>query len=1675
MPVGKLREFEIEAFSIPVVYTAEGDHDPNGMVFVPKALVPLLNWCRQLWYASAVKDLPDDKGNAILPRLHHCGQRARLVIDGLERLELMVERLRGGTVEDQALLARLVAREGRETRDDCDHYDSDPHQERDDHRRYHETDRDRAVRMNVERQLEELQIALTDLQRTKGLPQWRVVDAFYDPLEQRGLQSVLEDLPDPLTEPPVRLISLTPRQRMQMRAHWIVQERLIRRGIAEWFEACKPTAANPGLIAAAALAGFPPDGDWVARLVFNDHIGPPTGRYDRFNPMKPIPMLRPLVLRACVGDRVRIKLHNSLRSRSVGLFVQGHVMNGGPKFADGSHIGTNTDSRCPPNGNKTVQFKVEAEGVWPINDLADLRGNEDGTNTHGLFGALIVEPRGTRWLDPETGHNLTDCDWANMLDVVLQPEAGTADLAPYPYIDYHTDEKNKVRRCFREFTVFIHDEPEIHSGLHTVGDHSLMPLSYRAEPMHNRYPHRMREHVRATGDGLPAPGEIDLRAFGWRLSEELDEHFVTARNSKGEWLEKVAGEEQHHSSWLFGDPLTHVQRAYAGDPCRVRLVHAGVKETHVYHLHVHEWHAVGTNIATPSAHGEQAYAAANGAPTGKGSQLLDSITISPQTGMTIDPLFGSGSRQHAIGDIVWHCHLYPHFHHGMWGLWRSYDRLVDGSRAYPDGSYCPRLWALPDRAPPPSTVETPGFPWFIKGICPAKSPPPPAARHDQRNGRRILLQMPDASVLERAAMAPACRNGDSPGALFVDLDGLAAKWNMAAGLPAPRKISYDIEVRHDRIDYNVDGWFDPRGHHYRLMGVKISEKDDGGAYRVVHEARFPQDVQGNPEPCFPRANHGDIVEWRQHNILPSFDADSYDFGQLPVECGLHVHLVKFDVLAADGSATGWNYLSGASAPEAVGESAPGEMRNVSLHRWVVDEEFGPCFFHDHLLANFRQKRGLFSALMVQPHGSQWLRHDDQNRIAWSEQQAVIVPPKDSCLPPYREACLAVADYVPLLNRHGKALNPPPVLSGMSDPGVMGVNYRCAPLRFRGNDPSAWFSSAVRDRENFAGDKGDPDTPIIRSYPGERLRIRLIQGSHEEQHSFTAHGLRWRRDWGHPHATLVNQQTLGISEAFTLDINPKDASPYGVGDHLWHFGTLDDFWLGNWGLVRVLPPTQRNIAAFAPLPAPHMGPQAALDAMRDAATALSCPPEAAVRSYVVVAQRHEHRYSGKLLTDPWGLIYRVLPCTPDEIEAAIREELEIEASGKKLVPPNRGFRKLLRRLPKPAVETPLVLRALAGEWVRVILVNDILKPDDDDIDRRRDGLQRFGPEPAAARLPTEHRDWQGHPDRRTVSPRVSLHASLLRYNMAGNDGSFVGLNPDSTVAARRQRNDSHGMHSGNFNTDALGNVVSRPDHTGSRNWRAYLWFADKELARETASNGGMGQVCYLHDMADIRNHRHHGLIGALVVLPTDVAPHKPGSDKPDGWTSFAADICKTNGKLVARESFWFMQDGLRFFVNGSHHAPMPDVEPGLDPVDCGQKAVNYRSYPVQHGVIARGGEPLLPEAILETRVGGKVWLRVLGANDKPRQNGIVVHAAKLRQAGWLGNASPLVGALSGISPCRVENFAFRLKGVGDHAVRPGSFLWATQQGMWAQIRSSRSALNPANTQPRPELPPRGLKR
>jgi hypothetical protein len=43
-------------------------------------------------------------------------------------------------------------------------------------------------------------------------------------------------------------------------------------------------------------------------------------------------------------------------------------------------------------------------------------------------------------------------------------------------------------------------------------------------------------------------------------------------------------------------------------------------------------------------------------------------------------------------------------------------------------------------------------------------------------------------------------------------------------------------------------------------------------------------------------------------------------------------------------------------------------------------------------------------------------------------------------------------------------------------------------------------------------KGDPFTPLLRAYEGDKVSVRVQVGAHEEGHNFSINGIRWLQNW-----------------------------------------------------------------------------------------------------------------------------------------------------------------------------------------------------------------------------------------------------------------------------------------------------------------------------------------------------------------------------------------------------------------------------------------------------------------------------------------------------------------------------------------------------------------------------------
>lgn len=714
------------------------------------------------------------------------------------------------------------------------------------------------------------------------------------------------------------------------------------------------------------------------------------------DPPQPYKEVQPLVIRANEGDEIRINFYNKL-DRNTSMHVQG--LRYDVLTSDGANVGNNPDTTAP-NFIQYVWY-AEKEGVYLFSDMGDPRGGEDGTNVHGLFGAVIVEKPQSTWFDPVTGEEI---------------ESGL-----------FADIYNPASPAFREYAVFFHDELEIKNkdGQQPVDPHTRLPngttgISYRSEPMRNRLPLEEMHHV-------------------------------------------VTGEDISMSSWPYGDPAPPILRAYAGDPSKIRLIHGGVKETHVFHLHNHQWRLD---------------------PDDPKSTIIDSISISPQECYTLDILYGAGSLTRTIGDVIFHCHLYPHFHEGMWTLWRIFDRLEDGTGEYPDGTPIERLLPLKNRpCPPEKDLLHPGYPNFINGEFGERPLQPPLGILDENNNNKII-----PTPIEAANFVP----GFAPGALY----------SQTCQCNCPKDIKvFELAVVQANIIYNRYGWHDPQG---RFFVLKEDIERHGTLENYLEKVNSGKI---KPEPLVIRANAGDCIEIRLTNFLPEFIEESpFQLKTLTDIAAFHIHLVKFDTIVSDGAANGWNNIAGAGRYETL------------IERFYANEELNTVFFHDHLFANSHQQHGMFGALIIEPAGSVFLNPKNGKPLK-SGANAVI---KKANGESYREFAMFVHDFALLFDKHGKPLNPPEHPGSDDDPGVMGISYRCEPMRERlkkKNDPSHIFSSRRY---------GDPATPILETYPGDPMVIRLLDGAHEEQHAFNINGMSWRKEITDAVSPLVAEQTIGIS-------------------------------------------------------------------------------------------------------------------------------------------------------------------------------------------------------------------------------------------------------------------------------------------------------------------------------------------------------------------------------------------------------------------------------------------------------------------------------------------------------------------------------------------------------------------
>ncbi len=507
---------------------------------------------------------------------------------------------------------------------------------------------------------------------------------------------------------------------------------------------------------------------------------------------------------------------------------------------DGSFVGTNPSSLVPPSGRIDYIVRAPAEGVFLMYSTAATAataksgGGLGGQLSAGLFGSVVVEPATSEWyrsqvtkveMDAATkGHSADGHPLVNYAALRKEQDGSCTPVLRMVDVRYKARPNGDCVPTGRDLITYYGDLTAMVTGPNAgpFPPQDAGP-SFKSNPVEPNRHEPFREFVQHYHDVLTATQAFsdlyNAPSTGYVLGNG-GEAFAINYGAAGIGSEILANrlgvgpeggcvecrfEEFFLSSWAVGDPAmlvsspdglkqnitgptvpyqpkttlrtddqaeypddpSNVYHSYIGDRVIFRIVHAGQLVTHLHHLHAHQW------LHTPNS---------------DTSTYLDSQLISPGSTFTQEIDYdGSGNRNRTPGDAIFHCHFYPHFAAGMWGLWRNHDVFEAGTdlasdptqqwnRALPDGEFlkgtpipalmplptlpmaplpartklCPidRHWdgnqvLGPDGNCPPFDAATaagevayvakadfeagrdPGFPFYIPGIAGQRTPHPP--------------------------------------------------------------------------------------------------------------------------------------------------------------------------------------------------------------------------------------------------------------------------------------------------------------------------------------------------------------------------------------------------------------------------------------------------------------------------------------------------------------------------------------------------------------------------------------------------------------------------------------------------------------------------------------------------------------------------------------------------------------------------------------------------------------------------------------------------------------------------------------------------------------------------------------------------------------------------------------
>ncbi|UVJ46110.1 hypothetical protein NVV94_11535 [Pseudomonas sp. LS1212] len=586
--------------------------------------------------------------------------------------------------------------------------------------------------------------------------------------------------------------------------------------------------------------------------------------------------------------------------------------------------------------------------------------------------------------------------------------------------------------------------------------------------------------------------------------------------------------------------------------------------------------------------------------------------------------------------------------------------------------------------------------------------------------------------------------------------------------------------------------------------------------------------------------------------------------------------------------------------------------------------------------------------------------------------------------------------------------PCPQAISVDDPGIFVVNYRSEPLGLRVYDPNriapdgkpgmqadglagdlGYALQTRTDRAiaalnmapsaitaatgptggtttfpphiNRGGDQpGDPFTPMLRTYTGDNVRLRVHAGGYEETHNVTLHGVKWLQT-GSGFGSSSNSgwrasQMIGLSEqmGFLAPVTMASSSAATTGDYLYSMdAAMEGYWSGIWGVMRNYTASRNDLFALPNNPKP-------VAARNTVAFDGVCPRYSAnpngigtrptqQRSFEVVAALANDILSNPLaltIGDPQGVGQHVGgPLNPDggtlvlnprptTIAQATVVDLEDGVSftiGGQAGPLHDPTAVLYVRkadldpvtgkLKAGVPIEPLMLRAAAGDCISVTLENrlPLVMPDlantsvmQGTVKRDRNGAKGSTTFNNNLMRPSSH---------------IGLHAQLLTYDITKADGANVGINPVQTVPPR---NGSSGAYPSKTYQYYAGHLEreGKPVSQLGRNV--------DNINATAIEFGGLNLT-----PADVIKQPQKGLAGGMSILPV-------GATWTEDASSRAQATVQAPNQTAYRDFMLLWQKGLNLrWANGRPVESIASGGGGMpeDPEDNSGMAFNYKTEPM----------------------------------------------------------------------------------------------------------------------------------